>query len=127
MEITELTVSCTAKKEVATITCLYRGSPAPLITWFADSQPVPDGETFSEKGPQGENRYRSTLVDGSVSSTYTCRVSNRFGSQDSTVDTLRCRDIAITSAISSSTASSSLSTNYLMSCVVITFIISQYM
>lgn len=128
VEITELTVSCTIKEEVARVTCLYRGSPAPHITWLADKQLVSNGEISSETSPEGGNYYKSTLlVDGAVSSTYTCTASSRFGSKNSTVDTLRCRDnIANTIAISSSTAISSLSTaNY---CVIITFIIiSHYM
>lgn len=91
--IEEASIQCSVKDSSATLTCHYKGSPRPNITWMADSQPIPE-DSPHQIHSEGENSYRHILFVNSTLTTtkYTCRVSNSFESVNSTVNTHPCHN-----------------------------------
>ena len=128
MAIEEASIQCSVKDSSATLTCRYKGSPQPKITWMADSQPISEDNPHQIHS-EGENHYRHILFINSTLTTtkYICRVSNSFESANSTVNTHLCRNngTSSTSSISSSTTISSLPISAFYLCI-ISLITSSY-
>ncbi|XP_046740510.1 vascular endothelial growth factor receptor 1-like [Diprion similis] len=72
------------RKDVAILKCFADGIPKPETTWLKDNRPLPKHNGYEISQDKSELRIRYFLEEDS--GRYTCRVVNRFGSDERSVN-----------------------------------------